>query len=257
MPVTGWQAACRSDTGRIRMQNQDAVFAGAVAGAPGWLLLAVADGVGGHARGEWASHRAVEVLARTLGGHLAAGGLQEALPAAFAEANDTVITEARQMGAPGAATTLVAALLRDDLLYWANTGDSRIYLLAGTELQQLSSDHSWVAERVRAGQLTAAEAWKHPRRNLITRSIGFEPASAPDTGGPVVVPRGATVLLCSDGLHGEVSDAVIAAAAAAGTDVDAAATALVGLANEAGGRDNISVALARRSGGGAPPAAGY
>ena len=150
----------------------------------------------------------------------------------------------------------MAALLRDDLLYWANTGDSRIYLLAGTELQQLSSDHSWVAERVRAGQLTAAEAWKHPRRNLITRSIGFEPVSAPDTGGPVAVPEGATVLLCSDGLHGEVGDS-ITAGTATGADVEVAAAALVALANEAGGRDNISVVLARRSNSKTPPAPGY
>jgi len=238
------------------MHNQDAVFAGAVAGAPGWSLLAVADGVGGHARGEWASHRAIEVIAGALGHHLAAGGPEEALAAAFAEANQTIITEAREMDAPGAATTLVAALLRDDLLYWANTGDSRIYLLAGTELQQLSSDHSWVAERVRAGQLTAAEAWKHPRRNLITRSIGFEPVSAPDTGGPVAVPEGATVLLCSDGLHGEVGDS-ITAGTATGADVEVAAAALVALANEAGGRDNISVVLARRSNSKTPPAPGY
>jgi protein phosphatase len=238
------QIAARSDTGRSRTMNQDFAYAGPLPGAEEWDLLAVADGLGGHARGEWASQRTIELLANSLAVHLQTGDPGAAFTAAIEDANATVNFEARQQGTPGSATTLVAVLARDGQVWWANVGDSRLYVLAAGGLRQVSEDHSWVNDQVRAGILPADALRGHPNKNVVTKTVGFEPAVTPDTGGPLLLAPGDAVVLCSDGLHGPVTDAEIERAVAS-LDPGLAAERLIDLANAAGGPDNITVVIGR------------
>lgn len=236
--------AARSDTGRSRSANQDYAYAGALPGAPEWTLLAVADGLGGHARGEWASQRTIELIAGSLGALLLDHTPDAALARAIRTTNTAVHTEGRALGASGAATTLVLALVRGREAWWANAGDSRLYRHHAGSLQQVSHDHSWVAEQVRAGRLPSSSLKDHPEKNVVTRTIGFEPDLAPDVSGPLLLRDSETLLLCSDGLHGPVPDDQLSRCT---TDLEPALAVerLVDLANEAGGPDNITVVIAR------------
>ncbi|MEO8541006.1 MAG: protein phosphatase 2C domain-containing protein [bacterium] len=234
--------AALSDTGRSRSSNQDYAYAGEVPGAPGWTLLAVADGLGGHARGEWASQRAVEVLVSSLGEMLAAGDPAEALREVLQGANDALHVEGQAMGAAGAATTLVLALIRGRQAWWANVGDSRLYRWHSGTLTQVSEDHSWVGEAVRSGRLPKSALKEHPEKNVVTRTIGFESVVLPDVGGPIVLRDGDRLLLCSDGLHGPVSDEILGRCVGE-LEPEHAVRRLVDLANEAGGPDNITVVV--------------
>ena len=246
------RVAARSDTGRSRSNNQDFAYAGPLPGAEHWTLLAVADGLGGHARGEWASERAIELLAASLPGYLQTEDPQAALESAIAGANAAINSEALQLGTPGAATTLVAALCREAEWWWCNVGDSRLYFLTKGIFRQVSNDHSWVAEQVRAGLLPPDAADNHPNKNVVTKTVGFEPVVSPDTGGPLEIKLGEALVLCSDGLHGPVSDDEIARAVAT-LDPGFAAERLIELANAAGGPDNITVVIGKL--GGPAPAA--
>ena len=236
--------AAKSDTGRSRSVNQDFAYAGPLPGAEEWNLLAVADGLGGHARGEWASQRTVELIAGSLATHLSSGDPAAAFEAAVDDANATVNFEARQQGTPGAATTFVAVLCRGATAWWVNVGDSRLYVFAHGELQQVSNDHSWVGDQVRAGMLPPEALRGHPNKNVVTRTVGFEPVVRPETGGPIELAPGEAVLLCSDGLHGPVPDDEIARAVST-LDPGLAADRLIELANAAGGPDNITVVIGR------------
>jgi len=233
---------CRTDVGRSRQQNQDYGFVGALPGAEDWTVLVVADGLGGHAHGEWASERATAAFLEELATRLQSSGVREALERAVAAANRTVFNEGRDRKWNGSATTLAAVLYRGGEGWWVNVGDSRIYGRFGGEFEQLSFDHSVVAEQVRAGLLPASAAALHPHRNVVTRTVGFEPWVEPDQGGPLRFAGGDLVLLCSDGLHGVVEDEVIAQILRDFPPEEAAGV-LVDLANGAGGPDNITVAI--------------
>ena len=150
------------------------------------------------------------------------------------------------MGAHGAATTLVLALFERERYWWLNVGDSRLYLHTDGGLRQLTTDHSWVQEQVARGMLDPVDARFHPNRNVVTRTIGFEPAVEADVAGPFTLAAGETLLACSDGLFGPVSDDSIATVLAEAAP-DEACRKLIDLANEAGGPDNITVAIARRA----------
>ncbi len=238
------RTAALSDTGRTRQSNQDYAYAGALPGAEEWSLLAVADGLGGHARGEWASQRTIELLVASLADLLTTSEPESALKEAAAVANATINREALEQGAIGAATTLVAALVRDGQAWWLNVGDSRLYCLWAGRLSQVSADHSWVAEQVRAGLLPPDAMRGHPKRNVVTRTIGFEPTVTADTGGPISLGEDDALLLCSDGLHGPVTDEEMAKVIAS-PDLERAARRLIDMANQAGGPDNITVVLGR------------
>ena len=219
--------ASLTDTGRTRSRNEDALL---VRSFGKWTLLCVADGLGGHERGDWASARATPPEA--------------ALRSACAAANESVYREAMpQAGGQHSATTLVAALVSGHEVWWLNVGDSRLYLYSTGTLRQVSEDHSWVAERVREGALPAMALRTHPRRNIVSRTVGFEPAVEPDTGS-LRVGMGDTLLLCSDGLFGPLTEQEIADALT-GNDLAGVAASLVDLANRAGGPDNITVVLGR------------
>jgi protein phosphatase len=244
--------SARTDVGRVRAINEDSVFAGQLPELDGTAvaaprhLLVVADGVGGLERGEWASEKALSVVTAELPIHLAAYEPKHALKLALQTANDLIWRREGTLAAEAhlgpAATTMVAVIVDDRQLWWANVGDSRAYLVGEDRVQRLSRDHSWVEEQIRIGTLTPEQARLSGRRNVITRSIGFEPEVDVDTGGPVELCASDIVVLCSDGLYGLLSDDDIARIVRS-CETAEAADRLVQLSNERGGTDNISVVV--------------
>jgi protein phosphatase len=226
-----WGAA--TDVGRVRTNNEDSMIASA-------HLFAVADGMGGHQGGEVASDLALNTLETTFTEPTTEGLLEAAR-----DANAAVYQ--RGTGDPelhGMGTTLVAIAPTDgaDAVAWINIGDSRLYLLRDGELTQISEDHSLVQEAVRAGDLSPEEAQVHPQRNIVTRALGLDPDAVID-GDRIDCVSGDRYLLCSDGLYDYVEDARIAATLRRLDDPNEAARELVRLANEAGGRDNITIVI--------------
>ncbi len=223
----------RSDTGRVRDHNEDR----SLASSP---IAAVADGMGGALAGEVASQIAVDSL-----GGLSAPASPDALRSALERANRQI----RRMAADdpakaGMGTTMTVASFTDDHVDLAHVGDSRAYLWRDGALRQLTQDHSVVAELVRRGSISADEAERHPHRNVITRALGAEANVQVDAvSEPLHIDD--IVLLCSDGLHSEISDEAIAGVLAGANGLDAAADGLVAAANAAGGSDNVTVVLAR------------
>jgi PPM family protein phosphatase len=201
-------------------------------------LFVVADGVGGQQAGEVASRMAVEIILRQF--YAARGDAVESLRLALLAANQGVYTTAHEMGHEKMATTAVCAVIRDQELIVGHVGDSRAYLRRGDQLQQLTVDHSWVAEQVSAGTLSADAALSHPFRNLITRSLGNRPDVVPEIRRLDSLANGDRIMLCTDGLYDGVSDAKIAEVLKQRAPKDACQE-LVRLANEAGGTDNITV----------------
>jgi serine/threonine protein phosphatase PrpC len=222
-----------TDVGRVRTNNEDGLITSD-------RLFAVADGMGGHQGGEVASDMALRTLEDAF-----VEPTTEGLLEAARTANDAVYeraagdSELRGMG-----TTLVAiAPVEDsDSLAWVNVGDSRLYLLRDGDLTQISEDHSLVQEAVRAGELSPEEAQTHPQRNIVTRALGID-ANVVIDGDEVNAFAGDRYLLCSDGLYDFVDDALIASTLRRLDDPTEAARELVRVANEGGGRDNITVVV--------------
>jgi protein phosphatase len=230
-----------TDTGRVRSANQDSYVV-----LPDRGLYVVADGMGGAQGGEVASRLAVETIEASY-----VDPSVDALTDAIAEANHRIFTAADDDPAlHGMGTTTVAIALlpeeEDDedgaaqQLMIVNVGDSRAYLFRDGGLTQITDDHSVVAELVRDGRITPEEAEEHPQRNIITRVLGVYPEVTPDLW-PVDAVRGDRYLLCSDGLFNEVGRDRMAAVLRRLDDPSEAAAELVRLANEGGGRDNITV----------------
>jgi PPM family protein phosphatase len=230
--------AARTDTGRARSANEDSYWVHSP-------LFVLADGMGGAQAGEVASQTAVGVFSAEGGLPDGPGTYEERLAALVAQANGRVYSQAQSDDQfAGMGTTLTVAYVGEDDLAIAHVGDSRFYVLRDGELTQLTDDHSLVGELVRRGQISAEEAEDHPQRSIITRALGIE--------GEVVVDHfswpvrdGDIFLLCSDGLTGMVSDAGVAEILAGAPSLAVAAQQLVAAANEAGGRDNITVVLFR------------
>jgi protein phosphatase len=202
----------------------------------GRLLLAVADGMGGHAAGEVASALALEALVASL-----EAGAE--LDAAFEAANRHVHEESAEPGRHGMGTTLVAALVEDGEYFVANVGDSRGYVLVRDDIRQLTEDHSFVAEAMKRGQ-THEQAMATPWRNALTRSIGPDRKVDVDVFGPFPLRRGSALLVCSDGLYKTLADEDIHGLFVRSDGTPGAARTLVAAALERGSDDNISVAIA-------------
>lgn len=207
-----------TDRGRIREDNQDSYL---TLRSRGTTLLAVADGVGGEAGGDVASAAAVDALASTFDG--AGGDTAAGLSAAIRAANDAVLRASAERGHPMAASTIVAAAIRGRRLTVANLGDSRAYLVRNGQARQITADHSG------------------PTASSITRFVGDPRGVAPDVFVEVLRGRD-RVVLCSDGLTRHVGPDEIASAASAAPPARAA-RALVDLANERGGEDNVTVVI--------------
>jgi PPM family protein phosphatase len=229
------EQAHRTDTGRQRNANEDAYFARGP-------LFAVADGMGGAQAGEVASRLAAESFEPVGRGEES----PEAYLRAIARTANARIHRLAQADSSrsGMGTTLTAALVEDDEVSFAHVGDSRAYLFRDGELKLLTSDHSLVEELRRQGRLTDEQAEDHPQRSIITRALGPEREVDVDTMTYRARP-GDVYLLCSDGLTTMVREDRIAATLADTESLDEAVASLVREANEAGGRDNITVVAFR------------
>lgn len=202
----------------------------------GRVLVAVADGMGGHAAGEVASALALETLMGAI--H---DGLH--LDEAFTAANARVYDKAKEPGKQGMGTTLVAALIEDGEIQLANVGDSRAYLLSDDGIRQLTDDHSFVAEAVKRGQ-SEEEAMATPWKDALTRSIGTEEMVDVDVFGPFPVKADTALMICSDGLYKTLTDAQLRDIFGQSGSARGAAQSLVATAFESGSDDNISVVIA-------------
>jgi protein phosphatase len=229
--------AARTDVGHVRDHNEDALFA-----SP--RLVAIADGVGGHAAGEVASRAAVEELVLLDKSRLTAP-LPSALAAAVAAGNDRIgfIAGCRPQTA-GMSTTLTAVALDDDAEGYAvaNIGDSRTYLLRDGVLTRLTRDDSYVQALIDRGLIAPEDVRRHPQRSVVMEVLDGRPGRAARVETHPAR-EGDRLLLCSDGLSDDVDDDAIGEALAI-PDRDAAADRLVELALSAGGRDNVSVIVA-------------
>ncbi|MDX6699014.1 MAG: family protein phosphatase [Solirubrobacteraceae bacterium] len=234
----------KSDVGRQRRSNEDRAYEQAP-------LFAVADGMGGARAGEVASKIVVETLSEGLP---EAGSDEERLAAAVREANGRIHDLATaEPDRAGMGTTVTAAYVGEDGVAIAHVGDSRAYRLREGTLERLTHDHSLVAELVRRGKLTEAEAEEHPQKSVITRALGPEAAVEVDRHTHLAR-DGDVFLLCSDGLTGMVPEDRIAEILAGAAGLKAAGQALIREANERGGRDNVTVVLFRVEEVGAPVA---
>ena len=254
--------ASLSDRGQVRPGNEDFVgdpktfvaLAGPEAGlAERGALFAVADGMGGHSRGEVASRLAVEVLFTTF--YAAPGEPADRFRRAMITAN-TAVRRAGILAAPEKAgpdadgaplppmgTTLVAALVLGPWVLFGNVGDSRAYLLLNGNLEQVSRDHSYLAEEIRRGLISQDAAAVLPFRHLITRSMGSRDEVEVDLFWRPW-PAGSTLLLATDGLHGVVDELNMATILASQTPADAVRK-LIDTANEAGAPDNVTALVVR------------
>lgn len=217
-----------TDTGLVRDHNEDAFLVEAP-------LFAVADGMGGHKGGEVASRIALQTMEESRGSD------DVALAEAVREANRAVLDAAAgDRDLSGMGTTLTALVAKDDGIDLAHVGDSRAYLLRDGALRQLTEDHTLVHRMVQEGRLTEEEAKIHPHRSILTRALGVESDIQVD-GAAVQIEPGDRVLLCSDGLTSMVPDERIHHVLEEHPDPQEASAALVRVANEAGGQDNITV----------------
>jgi serine/threonine protein phosphatase PrpC len=225
----------RTDTGRQRRDNEDNAFVRAP-------LFVVADGMGGAQAGEVASALAVEEFQQDLPDE---GSAEQRLTTRIREANRRIYELSRvEHEHAGMGTTLTAVLLDDDTLAVAHVGDSRAYIFRDGELGRLTQDHSLVEELVRQGKLTEEQAAEHPQRSIITRALGIEVDVEVDTW-TYQVRAGDVVLLCSDGLTSMIDEDQIVRILGGTSSLAQAGDQLIDAANEAGGRDNITVVLFR------------
>ena len=231
-----------TDTGILREMNQDYFFASdePVGNLPN--LYIVADGMGGHKAGDYASRyttqRIVASVSRSSGEEPVT-----ILKEAITTANRLLITEAAEDEAKkGMGTTLVSATIIDGRLYVANVGDSRLYIIGTDGIRQITRDHSLVEEMVRLGEMDKADAKDHPDKNIITRAVGVVPELSVDFFEVELKP-GDTVLMCSDGLTNMIEDEEIKKIVLGQRDIVEKAEKLIDTANENGGKDNITVVL--------------
>jgi len=228
------QTAGVTDAGRRRRRNEDSF----VVEPP---LFVVADGMGGAQAGEVASRLAAAAFREF---HEADELEPEArLAATVQEANRRIYERAQQdTEVSGMGTTITAALAGDESIAIGHVGDSRAYRVRGRQLEQLTEDHSLVADLIRSGRLTPEEAESHPQRSVITRALGTDPEVDVDTF-TLEAEAGDVFLLCSDGLTSMVTDDEILSLLDASGDLERAGKALVKAANKSGGEDNITVVL--------------
>jgi serine/threonine protein phosphatase PrpC len=206
-------------------------------------LFIVADGMGGHSKGEVASDMIVNEVKKLYYADLT-NDIETALLNAIKQANELLFASQGDTN-ESMGTTCIAAVLHHDNAYIANIGDSRAYIVHQASIKQISRDHSWVAEQVSAGKLTPEEALIHPQRNVITRCIGTKSEVEIDLFTEQVA-HGDTLVLCTDGLYAMVSAQEILTTVIQSTP-EACVGRLIALANEHGGPDNITAVVARIS----------
>ena len=241
------QSASLSDVGRVRRQNEDSLVI-----LDDERVFVVADGMGGHAGGKQASQTAVETVVhhlrqnastRTDGGSAGAGIDRQEIVDGIHRANRRIIDLAQQdTSLRGMGTTIVALVVEDEVRgAVVHVGDSRAYRLRGDRFEQLTADHSLVADLVRRGEISDEEAKRHPYRHTLTRAVGAVPDVQPEVL-PIDLAAGDVYLLCSDGVYGMLDDSQLSAhAVACRKDPAVLCRNLIDAANAAGGKDNASV----------------
>lgn len=230
-----------TDIGKKRKVNQDYVYTSesSIGNLPN--LFIVADGMGGHNAGDFASRLTVETMLKEISGSFEKNPVK-ILGKAISVANDVIRRKAAETpDREGMGTTVVAATSIGKYLHVANVGDSRLYVV-GKEIRQVTRDHSLVEEMVRIGTISHSEARNHPDKNIITRAVGASVEVEPDFF-TVELQEGDEVLMCTDGLTNMLEDEEIRMIMSGGRDIVEKAQALVDAANANGGRDNISVVL--------------
>lgn len=222
-----------TDVGYVRDHNEDNLLVRPP-------LFVVCDGMGGHNAGEVASAIAVDVISKRAPSYLDAKSLERAIE----EANLSILQAVHAGdGREGMGTTCTAAILDGERLIIGQVGDSRAYLLHNGRLQQITRDHSLVADLVDKGEITVEEARVHPWRSYITRALGLDPTVKPDMY-ELNVSLGDRLMLCSDGLYSMVDDPIIASILSTTPDPDLACEKLCQAALDAGGTDNVSIIVA-------------
>ena len=231
-----------TDIGKKRKLNQDYVYTSETPVGPLPNLFLVADGMGGHKAGDYASRCAIETIVDYIGrtGDVEPVGILEA---AVARANEMVRYKASSDEAyNGMGTTLVAATIEGNRMRVANVGDSRLYVVGSRKINQITRDHSYVEEMVRMGEIRRDQARSHPDKNIITRAVGAEENIAVDFFDVTLQP-GDIVLMCSDGLTNMIEDEEIRMILQGKRDLVEKAESRVNAANNNGGKDNIAVVL--------------
>lgn len=245
-----FKVGAATDIGRKRSQNQDNI-----ASFPELGLFVVADGMGGHRGGETASAMAVEVIPQIVRQAESHGGNwipKQVIAEAIIHANNQIYDRSQnQAQLQGMGTTTVSILFKGNKLTVGHVGDSRAYFFRETALWQLTRDHSLVQEKLRAGMITRSELRTDRMKNVITRSVGFEPEVNVETYEMDIQP-GDQFMLCSDGLSGMIDDSeiqrILREYRQASADPQETVKALIAAANSYGGDDNISVILVEYTG---------
>lgn len=229
-----------TDPGLLRNVNQDDYYID-----PDGRFFVVADGMGGHAGGQEASQLATQAIQAYLEKHWQSVTIpsDELLAGALWEANQAILKdqethpERSDMG-----TTAVAVMFRDNQHWLAHVGDSRLYRVRNSTLEQITEDHTWVARAMKAGDITPEQARMHPWRHVLSQCLGRKDLQSVDVQ-PLDIKPGDRLLLCSDGLTEELSDALISSYLQPDVSNEEAALKLVEAAKEKGGRDNITVVI--------------
>lgn len=245
----GLQLANLTDIGTHRSENQDYYCYAEPESDDDFLikgrLAVIADGMGGHQGGQMASRIAAEHVRDAYLAHPSSDP-RESLVAAFHDAHTAIQDYGRQNPEfEGMGTTCTCAVLKDQQLYYGHVGDSRLYLIRNGALSLLTEDHSYVQNLVRQGRITSEEAASHPDRNILTAALGMPSAVPADfSSEPLPLFPDDVLLLCTDGLHGLVTDQEVLHCAAS-EPPDQACRELIETAIERGGFDNITVQILR------------
>ncbi|MEP6747702.1 MAG: Stp1/IreP family PP2C-type Ser/Thr phosphatase [Bacteroidota bacterium] len=241
----------RTDLGNIRTNNEDAGLFLRIADAGITLekgcILMVADGMGGHQAGEVASKMATDIISTEYFKSVH-GSIEKTLAKVFTLANKNILAAAAaDTSKKGMGTTCTALIVTGKQVYYAHVGDSRAYVIKKNIIGRITTDHTYVQELIKAGTITAAEAAKHPQRNILTNAMGTKPQIRVDTGKcDFLFEENDRLIICSDGLYDYLEDVEIAGIVN-DKPVEEGAEKLVAEAKRRGGHDNITVILAEKT----------
>ena len=238
-----------TDVGKVRTIDEDSILAadlsfGVNSKSNKFLLLAVADGMGGHAKGEEASKIALNAIVRTVIPELFNDTpFTELLEKGIQNANQDILDyTAKHPESSGMGTTSVCAVVKGNEVHLANVGDSRAYVISDDEIRPVTKDHSYVQALVDEGKITQAEAREHPKKNIITKAVGISPSVEADKS-ILTLGSDESLLLCCDGVIAHLTDEDIHKIINDSPDPQSACQKIVDTANERGGSDNISLII--------------
>ena len=238
-----------TDVGKVRTIDEDSILAadlsfGVNSKSSKFLLLAVADGMGGHAKGEEASKIALNAIVRTVIPELFNDTpFTELLEKGIQNANQDILDySAKHPESSGMGTTSVCAVVKGNKVHLANVGDSRAYVVSDDEIRGVTKDHSYVQALVDEGKITQAEAREHPKKNIITKAVGISPSIEADKS-ILTLGSDESLLLCCDGVIAHLPDEDIHKIINDSPDPQSACQKIVDTANERGGTDNISLII--------------